>query len=102
MVVNHCQKCGAQNSIIEEDGDLFCRKCFWHIKQKKLNKTKPTDQSYRNEVSEKKCGLCGGTFLLRWRQEYCPDCLKERKRIACREFRKRHKDNFIIQSNWEN
>lgn len=60
MVNNHCQKCGAQNSIIEEDGDLFCRKCFWHIKQKKINKTKPTDQSYRNEVSEKNAGYVAG------------------------------------------
>jgi len=100
MTNDICQKCGGE--IIEEDGDLFCRKCFWHIKQKKLNKTKPTDQSYRYELSEKICGHCGKKVMLRWQQQYCPDCLKERKRIACQVFRKRHKEPKFIQSNYEN
>jgi len=97
MTSESCPKCNGR--IIEEDGDLFCAKCFWTIKQAKTRK--PVAEEFRGETV-KPCRQCGQDFTAKWRQEFCPECLKERKREACRKFRKKAKGEAkMIYSNYE-
>ena len=97
MLKKICTVCGKEYEVSDRQGNSkycsdTCRSSF--------NKTRIAEygkryyrEHYRRQPKETKCRRCGSTFLGRWNQAYCPDCLSDSSDYRMKQYRAWRKED---------